>query len=326
MATDIAKNNIGFFLDGFLSRPASSIPKGAQWAVSFEQGTTGGLYDTIFKAIQLAYKYEPSSSAAEWNTLEAAKAIMTPEYQRSRGCLFCQAIGLPGDSQTPIVEGSIKSNAFVRSYVGAGREDFPVLRMTFLDTHVSFVDSFLRGWALATSNFGMIARDKKDARNYRTDLVCYKFGITPEGPVIIQAMTFKDICCIGVSEEEYTYNPASAPVLREARFIYNSYSVNTVSNNSTQFTSNIRPPNALLSSNTSSSYGPNQITAYGYTEIKNQDGTYTLKGPNGEIMESPDQITAYGITEKAVSSLKKRQVPTNQQGSAKTQTTFNQAQ
>ena len=136
---------------------------------------------------------------------------------------------------TPIVAGNIQSNAFIRSFVGAGRNDFPVMRMTFLDTNVSFVDSFLRGWALATANFGLIARS--DIK-YRTNLTCYKFGITPKGPFIIQTMTFRDICCVSVSEEEYQYTPPTGPVLREAQFVYNNYSIDTVIGNSSDITKN----------------------------------------------------------------------------------------
>ena len=229
MATQLVKENINTFLLGFLSRPASAIPKGSQWVVSFEQGFG---VNSITRAIERAYEYEPE----KWRTLETAKSILTSFYQKDRGCLFCQAIGLPGDGLDAIVEGNIKSNAFIRSFVGAGRNDFPVMRMTFLDTNVSMVDSFLRGWSLATANFGLIARSGD--LNYRTDIVCYKFAITPKGPYIIQTMKFKDACCIGVSEEEYQYTPATSPVLREARFIYNSYSIDTFTGNDKKIVEN----------------------------------------------------------------------------------------
>ena len=207
MATGLINSNINFFLNNFLSRPATAIPKGALWAISFET-QAGSLRNTIYPAIESAYKNEPSGGA-NWKTQEAAAAILTDEYQKSRGCLFCQAIALPGESMVANVEGNIVSNAFIRSYVGGGRNAFPIMRVTFLDTNTSFCDTFLRGWALATANFGMIARNKSDPKNYRTDLVCHKFGVTPEGPFIIQTMTFKGICCIGVSEEEYNYQARS---------------------------------------------------------------------------------------------------------------------
>jgi len=220
MATDLVKNNLQFFLDGFLSRQPSSIPKGAQWAVTFDN-----LESSILPSITKAYSYEPGNN--KWKTEQSASIILTDEYQKTRGCLFCQAIGLPGESMVANIEGNINSNAFIRSYVGGGRNAFPIMRMTFLDTYTSFCDSFLRGWALATSNFGMIARSKGTAENYRTNLTCYKFGVTPDGPYIIQRITFDGICCISVSEEEYNYVPVSAPVLREAQFVYNSYSIDT---------------------------------------------------------------------------------------------------
>lgn len=202
------------FLQIFLSRHASSIPKGAQWAVTFDN------LEGILPTIEEAYKREPSPSS--WKTQEAAKVILTQDYQVSKGCMFCQAIGLPGEGGTVNVEGKIAQSGFIGSYVGGGRNNFPEMRMTFLDTSISFCDSFLRGWSLATAHFGMVARSDK---NYRTNLTCWKFGITPSGPIVLQQMSFKGICCIGVSEEEYTYEPTTSPVRREARFVYHSYSL-----------------------------------------------------------------------------------------------------
>ena len=234
--TELAAKNVHLFLDNVLSRPATSIPKGSQWIVTFQSGDKT-LEECIFPAIDLAYKNEPNLGGSKWNTREAATSILTDEYQKNKGCMFCQAIELPGDGSQVNAEGNIKTNAFLRSYVGGGRNDLPIMKMTFLDTNVSFSDSFLRGWALATANFGLIARSKTDPKNYRCDIICNKFGITPDGPFIIQTMIFKDACCISVSSEEYQYTHSTSAVLREAQFIYNSYTVNTIDGNS---------PNILL--------------------------------------------------------------------------------
>lgn len=220
MATESTR--VGQFLR-FLSNPETSIPKGAQWIVSFDEGSEKSLDNLIFKAIQLAYDGEPN---AFWKTLDSAKKIMKEEYQKT-ACLFCQAIALPGETIVSNVEGKIPHNGFIGSYVGGGRENFPIMRMTFIDTHVSFVDTVLRGWALATAKFGMIARPRDDEKNYRANLVCHKFGISPNGPSIIQTVKFFDLCCVGVSEEEYNYLPVTQPIMREARFVYNSYSLET---------------------------------------------------------------------------------------------------
>lgn len=209
-----------YFLNVFLGNPASSIPKGAQWAVFFDD------LKTILPAIQLAYSSEPGGNNA-WKTEEAARVILNENYQNRDGvgCLFCQALSIPGEGLTPVAEG-IKYNGFLRSYLGAGRNDFPIMRMTFLDTNISFTDTVLRGWALATAKFGMIARSGE--KNYRTNMTCYRYSITPNGPSILQKVYFEGICCVSIEEEELNYDPMSSAPKRRAQFIYHNYHMDTV--------------------------------------------------------------------------------------------------
>jgi hypothetical protein len=220
-ATDVI-GNPSSFLTNLLNVPATSIPKGAHWAVFFHN-----LQNSILPGIELAYRGEPNS----WKTVEAARKVLSTKLQTSKGgCLFCDAIDLPGDGMVVTNEG-IKTNGYIRSPVGGGRNDFQSMRMTFLDTNISFVDSFLRGWSLATASFGLVARNPSDPKNYRTNMTCYKFTATPAGPTVIQTFHFIGLCCISVSQEEFNYLSPSGPVKREAQFIYNSYYVDTESNN-----------------------------------------------------------------------------------------------
>lgn len=236
----MAKENKGtpaHFLKAFLSKPASSIPKGAQWAVTFDN-----LESDILPAIKLAYSFEPD--AKEWQTAKAANVVLSPAYQEDKGCMFCQAIAIPGEGSEASVQQNVKQSSYIGSYIGGGRNTFAPMRMTFLDTNISFCDSFLRGWAIATAAFGMIARSGN--KNFRTDMTCWKFGITPTGPIILQTVSFHGICCISVSEEEYNYQPATAVVEREAQFVYHSYSVN--SDGSASLAAQPAPPMLALSS------------------------------------------------------------------------------
>lgn len=227
-------SNIQSFLDIFLKSPASSIPKGAQWAVGFNETELRKILETIDKA----YELEPQAKL--WNTSSAANIVLRDEYQKLRGCLFAQAIQLPGERTQTNAEGNIQSNALIRSRVGAGREDFGTLKMTFLETNISFVDSFLRGWSLATANFGLIARN--DDKQYRTNMFCYKFGTSPQGLTILQKIIFEGICCVSVTSEEYNYAPLQGQaVMREAEFVYNSYSIDSASNLSEELRAN-NPP------------------------------------------------------------------------------------
>jgi hypothetical protein len=215
MASDI-KGNASDFLQLLLSTPAGSLPKGAQWAVFFHN------LNNILPCITKAYQIEPGGEN-KWKTEAAAASLLTDNFQKTKGCLFCQAVAVPGEGSTPISEGVIKANSYIRAHVGQGRNDFGEMRMSFLETNTSFCDSFLRGWSIATSAFGMIARSGE--LNYRTTATCYKFGITPKGPVVLQQMDFDGLCCINVSEEEYNYDTPTGHGRREARFLYHSYSL-----------------------------------------------------------------------------------------------------
>lgn len=213
---------VPFFLRSFLQKPASSIPKGSQWVVQFDDILT-----EIFDAIKLALKNEPES----WMIDRAFTILNSKEYQETKGCLFANAIRIPGESMTVTTEGT-NYNGLIRSYVGGGRNAFPEMSMTFLETNVSFVDNVVRPWVLATAAFGLIARKKP--QKYRTNLTCYKLGVTRPGetPSVLMKITFKDICAISVSDEGYEYTTATGAINREAKFIYNHYHIDTQTENS----------------------------------------------------------------------------------------------
>lgn len=220
----MAKSQAGYFLDVFLKTPAGSLPKGGQWAVFFEDIKTD-----ILPAIRLAYQGEPNANL--WNTADAGEFILNEEFNNADGigCLFCQAIRMPGEGSTPIAEG-IKYNSYLRSYVGAGRNDFPVMNMAFLETNISFTDTILRGWALATAKFGMISRTGTN-KNYRTNMTCYKYTTTPYGPQVLLKAHFTGICCISVDDQEYNYDPMTSAVKRQAQFVYHDFYMDAVTGN-----------------------------------------------------------------------------------------------
>jgi hypothetical protein len=230
---NVPKGTPSDFLSTFLARPASFIPKGSQWALVMDDLPT-----KILPAITLAYSREPGGKT-RWDSERAARVILTPDYQHTRGCMFCQAVSIPGEGSTAVVEGGIKHTGLIRSYVGGGRNDFGIMRMSFIDTNISFADSFLRGWALATSHFGMIARENSP-KNYRTNATIYKFGITPKGPTVLSSFTLEGLCCISVSEEEANYDPSTNFVRREAQFVYHNYSYNAGSNLDSRIINNSR--------------------------------------------------------------------------------------
>lgn len=231
------ESQVPFFFEQFLGKPASALPKGAQWILTFDgafsdgsTGQSGGQRDFEIlpvDTIKRCIKFEPQ----KWLINDAIDATLIKDYQQTKGCMFAQAVQIPSEGIVANPEG-IQSNSFIQSYLGGGRNAFETLKITFLETNISFVDNVIRPWVITTGHLGMIARSGKD-QNYRCNITVYKLGVLSpsESPSILQSYTFYGACPIDVSGEEYNYTQVSAPINRETTFVYHYYSLNTIDGN-----------------------------------------------------------------------------------------------
>lgn len=239
MAKPELGGQIPFFFESFLSKPASALPKGAQWVLTFDgvfnespsgaNSNNNSSEDQILpvRAIKYGIKYEPQT----WAIDDAIAATLTTDYQNKKGCLFVQAVQIPGESNQVNPEG-FQQSGYIRSVTGNGRDAFANLQISFLETNVSFVDNVIRPWVIATAHLGMIARENE--KNYRCNLSVYKLGvITPlDTPHITQKYTFFGACPIDVTGEEYNYTQTTSPVNRNASFTYHYYTIESSTGNS----------------------------------------------------------------------------------------------
>jgi len=228
MATTF-KGQIEYFLQEVLSKPASALPKGAQWILVFEN--LGGVKAAIIETAKL----EPK----KWEIEKGFDTITTDSLQKTKGCMFVQAVGLPEESIIANPEG-LQYNQFIRTSVGGGRNTNNTLRISFLETNVSFVDNVIRPWVVTTGRLGMIARPDEDGQRYRDNISLYKLGVTQRNvtPTILMKYTFYGVCPIEVSSEEYNYIPSSSPTIRETIFHFHYYDakIPTSSNTSILYT------------------------------------------------------------------------------------------
>lgn len=222
-------SHIPHFLGSFLSKFETAIPKGAQWVLFFEDLPT--VVDVVLNTIK---EREPRG----WDIAALANKISRDEtIQTSKGCLFAQAVEIPSESIVANPEG-LQMNGFLRTTIGNGRNDYSSgLRIAFLETNYSFVDTVIRPWVITTGHLGLIARPP--SQKYRCNIVVCKLGAVAgpilnkdgtvrtegRGPVILQKYTFFDACPISVTGEEYNYSPVTGPVIRETTFVYNYYTV-----------------------------------------------------------------------------------------------------
>lgn len=233
MAAELG-SQIPFFLENFLSKPASALPKGAQWVLVFEgpfqSGDTSGVvdYNNVLPvpAILAGIQYEPRA----WDVEEAVNTTLAKDYQQTKGCMFAQAVSIPAESNQVNPEG-LQQSGYIRTVTGGGRDAFANVTIGFLETNVSFVDNVIRPWVIATAHLGMIARS--GAKNYRCNFSVYKLGIlTPaESPHVLIKYTFYGACPISVTGEEYNYTQTTSPIIREAVFTYHYYTVESGASN-----------------------------------------------------------------------------------------------
>lgn len=241
MAKPELGSQIPFFLENFLSKPASALPKGAQWVLVFE-----GAFQTSSKAGDLDYadvlpvpailigtQYEPKA----WDVESAISTTLAKDYQQTKGCMFAQAVSIPSENNQVNPEG-LQQSGFIRTVSGAGRDAFQNVTISFLETNVSFVDNVIRPWVIATAHLGMIARS--GSKNYRCNFSVYKLGVltTTGSPHVIMKYTFYGACPISVSGEEYNYTQTSTPINREATFTYHYYTVESGGSNNPSITRN----------------------------------------------------------------------------------------
>lgn len=223
---------IPFFLESFLSKPASALPKGAQWVLQFEGAFNSGSntrdYPDVIpvEAILKGTKLEPRT----WNVKEAINTTLIRDYQKTKGCLFVQAIQIPGEGTQTNPEG-FQQNGYIRTATGAGRDAFQNLQISFLQTNVSFVENVIRPWVIATAHLGMIARDGLD--NYRCNISVYRLGVlrATQTPYVSLRYTFFGACPINITGEEYNYTQVTSPINREATFTYHYYNVENYNSN-----------------------------------------------------------------------------------------------
>lgn len=223
-------SQIPYFLDNFLSNFETAIPRGAQWLLYFE-----GIENIVDVVLETLKEREPT----RWFIDELAKKIgQNPIIQRDKGCLFAQAVEIPGESTIVNPEG-VQMNGFLRTTVGGGRTEYSSgIRIGFLETNYSFVDTVIRPWVITTGHLGLIARTNPKEQ-YRCNLFVIKLGVK-EGPIInkdgslktpgsapipLQKYKFFNVCPVSITGEEYNFSPATGPVIRETTFIYDYYTV-----------------------------------------------------------------------------------------------------
>lgn len=162
---------------------------------------------------------------AIWDTSSMVDDTMKNSVQNIIGCIFAQAVRIPGESTTieyvGITEGSRRG--FINAPIVNGRGDFQPLEIGFLETNQSFVDGVLRPWNIILNHEGLIARPPE--KSIKANIHLYqlaKFG-THES-IIRNQMTFYDCVPINIMSDDLSYSSTETSI-KKVEFVYSNYGI-----------------------------------------------------------------------------------------------------
>jgi len=212
---------IPYFLDQVLSQPAGALPNNSQWVLIFE---------SFPQVILRVSEFEPGMPES-WEIKKAFDRITSNDFQKTKGCMLAQSVVLPGDGAIVNLENTLSFNGLIPGKLGAGRNVPTSLRISFLETNVSFIENVIRPWIITTSHLGMVCR-KGTPNDYRTNLTVFKLGIysSSQPPIITQRYEFEGVCPISLSDEEYNYENNAVPTRSDVDFAFRHYTVSSRQN------------------------------------------------------------------------------------------------
>jgi len=148
---------------------------------------------------------------------------------------FANGVTIPGETSTSGRVGMSANSSLHGGLLSApilkGRKDFTDLSINFFETNLSFIDSVLRPWTVAVSQYGLFARNTSSNQNFKTNIIIYFLSKTgastgSDGVDIRKKITFKDAAPVSVGDYEVTYASTGKSVdLRTAKttWTYTTY-------------------------------------------------------------------------------------------------------
>jgi hypothetical protein len=169
----------------------------------------------------------PNLEPTGWNTQDAINTTWTEQTQDVIGCIFAQAVNIPGEEikieYAGVSEGS--SRGCINAPIVAGRNNFAPLQISFLETNKSFVDGVLRPWNVLVGHEGLIA--KPQGSSIKSNISVYQLAKAGhDTPLAIRKKwTYYDCVPSQIVNEDLSYASSTDYGKRQVFFTYNYYTL-----------------------------------------------------------------------------------------------------
>lgn len=219
-----------------LEKWASAVSMQDLWLVHMDFPTI--LNDRILS------EWDEQHSHALPNNIDAAKAeVNRTSVTKATGMMLAQGVQIPGESTgAEFLSPYAPMNGMLHGPVSDGSRQLDKLRIEFLETNLSVVDSVMRQWLQLAAHTGYLARSSTDpyfgirqsiyifhlARGGHSKgaslLNLLGIGGTDQGLVARKIFIFHDCAPTMVDPQQYVYQEAGAGITRRrVEFSYSRY-------------------------------------------------------------------------------------------------------
>lgn len=211
----------------FLSDPSTSIPVNSNFIISIDSFPNGL---KAFTDEQIS-QFEPN----KWTvTNTGAKLTGQLEGQTyNKKCFFANGITLPNESLGSKRVGLAEefgdlAGGIMSGVVSTARASKGPLRVTFLETTDSFIDTVLRPWVVAVSHYGLFARNQNSNYNIKTNVTVAMYNSRANTREVLRKVyTFFDCAPTSFDAETLTWGRADTKTVA-TEWAYNYYTIKSL--------------------------------------------------------------------------------------------------
>lgn len=209
-----------------------NIPIEANFAVTIENlfESYSGIIDKLGRVEEII---SPSNHTV--GVLDSGYWWELPDSLTKAGIFFANSVTVPGESSSTARVGMAQVNNLFGGLLSApilkGRADAANLDISFIETNMSFVDSVMRPWSIAISQFGLFAREPTSWQNFKTNVsINYlnKRAYSDEDYSIRKRITFFDAAPVSVEGYTSKYGATGANVqtrTSKTSWVYSTYAI-----------------------------------------------------------------------------------------------------
>jgi hypothetical protein len=217
-----------YYLEVISKWPTAIAPE-SQWFMYFDIQTVGTLKNNVSELLKT---YDSGSSTdTVWNIPQSTiSKLISRENQYTAesliGCVFAREARVPSDGLTAGNIG-LDYGGYQAPATAGKRDQYGKLHIVFTETNSSFIDFVIRPWIIATSYFGLIARNPNSQKNVKCNYVDVVYlaktgSFNPSIPR--KVVRFFGVAPVKMSSVTNTY-ASEGLQYNGVDFVYDSYAV-----------------------------------------------------------------------------------------------------